>query len=64
MPLTDDWRFVAIRFDEMRQRGYGVPAPYLDVAMLQGLNFGLERGNWDFWVDDVAFFRETAAGAE
>ena len=56
--LDEEWRFVAIRFDQMAQRGYGVVAPYLDVAAIQGLNCGFEVGDWEFWVDDLAYFRE------
>ncbi|GEM_PF-2151046 len=55
--LDEEWRFVAIRFDQMAQRGYGVVAPYLDVAAIQGLNCGFEVGDWEFWVDDLAYFR-------
>jgi hypothetical protein len=56
--LDEDWHFVALRFDQMHQRGFGVVAPYLDVAAIQGLNIGFEIGDWEFWVDDLAYFRE------
>jgi hypothetical protein len=60
--LPNEWTFVRIPFDRMKQRGYGVPAPALDVGALAGLNFGVEVGDWDFYVDDVAFYR-AAGGA-
>lgn len=55
--LDEEWRFVTVRFDQMAQRGYGVVAPYLDVGAIQGLNCGFEIGDWEFWVDDIAYFR-------
>ncbi len=56
--MDTKWRFVKIPFSEMRQRGYGMPAPELDVSAILGFNIGFESGDWDFWIDDVAFYRE------
>lgn len=56
--FADEWRFYAIRFDEMKQDGFGVRAPYFDLAGAANLVLSFERGDWDFWVDDVALFRE------
>lgn len=55
--LTDEWQFVAIPFTAMKQRGYGVIAPYLDTEALAGLNASFEAGDWDFIIDDVGFYR-------
>ena len=57
--LDTEWRFFAIRFDEMRQRGFGVPAPSSEPdRQILGLNFGFESGDWDFFLDDVSFFKK------
>jgi hypothetical protein len=57
--ISDDWTFVPIRFAELRQKGFGMPAPEgLDVSQLLRLQFLVTAGNWDFYLDDVAFFRE------
>ena len=56
--LGTEWRFFTIPFSEMKQRGYGMVAPELDVTAILGLNMGFETGDWDFWIDDVAFYRE------
>src|SRR5262249_11496376 len=55
--LTDEWRMVKIPFGRMVQKGYGMPTPSgrLDSAHITGLQFGLGPGDWDFWLDDVAF---------
>jgi hypothetical protein len=48
----------------MRQRAYGRPSQLArpDVN-LSGIEFGLDRDDWDFWLDDVAFYREPAGEA-
>jgi hypothetical protein len=57
--LTDEWRFIKIPFDRMQQKGFGKPTPTgkLEVSALTGLQFGMSAGNWDFWLDDIAFYR-------
>ena len=52
-----EWRHYLLRFEDMSQRGFGKVAPELDVENLLGLSFGFEVGDWDVWVDDVAYFR-------
>jgi hypothetical protein len=54
---SDRWRFVTLSFDEMRQSGFGVQAPYLDVWGLFGITFAYGLGEWQLWIDDVAFYR-------
>jgi hypothetical protein len=56
--LETDWRHYMIPFDRMRQRGYGRIAPELDLTAIIGLNIAFETGDWEFWLDDVAFYRE------
>jgi hypothetical protein len=57
--IATEWRFFKVPFGKMRQRAYGRPslrsAP--DTKIL-GLEFGLDGENWDFWIDDLAFYRE------
>jgi hypothetical protein len=58
--LGQEWRFFKVPFDLMRQRAYG-RASQQAVAdrRILGLEFRIENGpNWDFWLDDVAFYRE------
>ena len=57
--LDTEWRFYAIRFDAMKQRGFGKPSPtgQLD-RVLYDVNFGVEAGDWEIWLDDVSLFRE------
>ncbi len=62
VPLPDQWTFISIPFDRMKQRGFGIPAPKVDVEALAGLNFSFEVGDWDFYLDDVAFYRHAASG--
>ncbi len=57
VPLPDEWTFIKIPFDKMKQRGFGIPVPAPDVGAIAGLNFSFEAGDWDFYIDDVAFYR-------
>jgi hypothetical protein len=65
--LTDQWHFVILPFDEMNQKGYGVPSPlqHLDTTRITslGLSFSSQAGSssggdWDVWIDDIAFYRK------
>jgi hypothetical protein len=55
--LVDHWEFYAIPFDEMRQKGYGLPESKLDVAHVLAFKLSLGKGVWDVWLDDIAFYR-------
>lgn len=55
---TSDWQFFTIPFSEMRQNGFGKQAPYFDIANLMGLAFEYKQGQWDYWIDDVGFYRK------
>ena len=55
--LTNDWEYYTVPFDEMRQSGFGKAAPFLDQQALTGMSFDFGTGEWDFWLDDVSFYR-------
>ncbi len=55
--LSEEWRFFAIPFSALRQRGFGVPTDELRLDQILGLNWAADRGDWDVWVDDVALYR-------
>ena len=57
LQLGYDWKLYTVPFDELRQKGWGLRAPYFDVGALRGMSFLFERGSWDIWVDDVALYR-------
>jgi hypothetical protein len=58
--VEPEWRFVKLPFSLMQQKGFGVPSPHegLDTALLVGLEVLFSSGDWDVWVDDLAFYRE------
>jgi len=55
---SDDWRLFLLPFAELRQAGWGLQAPFLDIWGLMSLSFRFDAGNWDFWLDDVSFYRQ------
>jgi len=55
--LDDDWRFYLLPFAEFRQAGWGRPAPFLDIWRLMSITLRYDAGYWDFWIDDIAFYR-------
>ncbi len=59
--VSADWKFFTVPFEEMRQAGWGVSAPYFDVAGLLSLTFLFPAGTWDIWIDDVAFYKQKGA---
>jgi len=56
--LSSEWRFFKIPFAVMEQRGFGMPADDPQLASIFGFQFTLERGNWDIWLDDLAWYNE------
>ncbi|HEY2409192.1 MAG TPA: hypothetical protein VGI10_24475 [Polyangiaceae bacterium] len=58
--ITDNWRFYQMPFDEVRQKGFGQasPLPYVDRSQIRAVEFTFNAGDWDFWIDDVAFYRD------
>jgi hypothetical protein len=55
--IESAWRLYLIPFDSMRQKGYGVPASGLDVSAIQGFKISGGKGDWDFWLDDIAIYK-------
>lgn len=56
--ITDDWSFIALRFSELTQKGFGYPQPSLDTSAIVRLQFLVNHGSTDFYVDDIALFRD------
>jgi hypothetical protein len=58
--LGREWRFFKVPFAAMRQRAYGrASRQTVPDQRIFGLEFRVENGpDWDFWLDDVAFYRE------
>jgi hypothetical protein len=58
--LGDEWRFFKVPFAAMKQRAYGRPSQHpVPDQRIFGLEIRVENGpHWDFWLDDVAFYRE------
>jgi hypothetical protein len=52
-----DWKFFRLPFSEMRQSGWGRPAPFFDVNGILSIVFAYEVGSWDIWIDDVALYK-------
>lgn len=60
--LDEEWRFFAIPFSALRQRGFGVATDQLNVEEIIGFNWAADRGEWEVWLDDVALFRRPDDG--
>lgn len=59
--MTGNWRFFKLPFEELRQKGYGHKAPYLDLGFIRQIAVEYGQGSWDFWIDDLAFYRDEEA---
>jgi hypothetical protein len=59
--MTDEWVFVMAPFSFLRQKGFGAPSPIgrIDPAQIRRLQVLLTAGDWDFWIDDISFYRES-----
>lgn len=55
--LDEEWRFFAIPFSALRQRGFGVATEELLTDEILGFNWAADKGKWDVWLDDVALYR-------
>jgi hypothetical protein len=57
--LTEDWAFYALPWDSLNQKGFGLPSLLgrVDSGNLKGVTLLIAPGDWDIWIDDVAFFR-------
>lgn len=60
--MDGNWKFYKIPFIEMRQRGYGHIAPFLDLGAITQASIEFGLGEWDFWIDDIAFYRAKGEG--
>jgi hypothetical protein len=57
--IATDWRFFKIPFARMRQRAFGRPSPLqAPDPFILGVEISLDGENWDFWLDELAFYRE------
>lgn len=57
--LEDEWTFIAVRFADMRQKGFGKPTlEPLQTQELLRLQFLVTAGDWDFWIDDISLFQD------
>lgn len=57
--LRSEWQQFLVPFAEMRQQGWGMRADYFDLTALTSLAFFYPQGTWDFWVDDLRFYRRS-----
>jgi hypothetical protein len=57
IPMTENWRLFLLSFDEMRQGGWGKQRPGLDLSNLLSIQISYPVGTWDYWIDDIAFYR-------
>jgi hypothetical protein len=55
--MRDDWQQFFVPFAEMRQQGWGRRAEYFDLTALLSFSVFYAQGTWDFWIDDLAFYR-------
>jgi hypothetical protein len=56
---TDDWSFVTVAFDGIKQKGFGAVSKPFDASLLKRLQFLMTFGSWDFWIDDLSFYRRS-----
>lgn len=55
--LTDEWSFVPVSFSGLRQKGFGVASGPFDSSKITRLQFLMTFGDWDLWIDDIAFYK-------
>lgn len=53
--VSADWTDITIPFAQMAQKGWGLPAAGLDASQMYSVRFKVEGGDYDYWIDDVAF---------
>jgi hypothetical protein len=58
--LTREWILYKIPFEDLKQKGYGQEAPdgVINRARIQRFQISTSTGDWDFYVDDLAFYRD------
>jgi len=55
--VNDTFRAYLVPFDEMRQGGWGMYRPELDLSEIWAVTVSYEKGLWDIWLDDIGFYR-------
>jgi hypothetical protein len=55
--MDGTWRPFFLPFAQMQQGGWGKPAHQVLTSNIFSLGIGYGRGPWDFWIDDVSFYR-------
>lgn len=55
--MRSQWQQFLIPFAEMRQAGWGRRAEQFDLSRLLSFSLFYAQGSWDFWIDDLAFYR-------
>lgn len=56
LELTSDWQSQDVSFAELEQPAWATPAP-LELESALRVSFWAERGDFEFWVDDLRFYR-------
>lgn len=57
--LRSSWQQFFVPFAEMRQQGWGRRAENFDLTGIMSFSIFYAQGTWDFWIDDLAFYRRT-----
>jgi hypothetical protein len=55
--VNDTFQAYLIPFHEMRQGGWGMYRPSLDLSEVWAVTISYEKGLWDIWLDDIGFYR-------
>jgi hypothetical protein len=55
--VNDTFRAYLVPFAELRQGGWGLYRPSLDLSEVWAISIAYERGLWDIWLDDIGFYR-------
>jgi hypothetical protein len=56
LPLSTQWRQFVLPFSELKQAGWGMPAPSFDPAHLYACQFQVVAGaTFDIWIADIYF---------
>jgi hypothetical protein len=56
LELTAEWQSVDVPLDELTQPEWASAAP-LELSQALRISFWAERGDFDFWLDDLRFYR-------
>ncbi len=53
-----NWQFYKIRFSDMRQSGFGKPAPSFDLTSVTSIAIVSTKGWVDLYLDNITFYKE------